>query len=105
MPSHDRRPRLSRRSLLRGGAALLGAGLLPDIAAGAPREYRLRAAPTSVNLLPGSDAQTAVWAYEGSVPGPVLRFRQGERARTTSRSSRASAQSSARAGGSYRSRP
>lgn len=71
-----------RRGLLRGGVAMLGATLLPATAAsGRVREYRLRAAPASTSLLPGSDRQTPVWAYDGRVPGPVLRFTQGERAR------------------------
>ena len=32
---------------------------------------------SSAPAIPG----TAVWAYNGSVPGPVLRYRQGERLR------------------------
>ena len=75
------RIRLHRRSLLRAAAALAGGGLLPAAASSTPRELRLRAAPASARLIPGSERETAVWAYGGEVPGPVLRFRQGERVR------------------------
>ena len=83
MPILQHLPSLSRRRLLHGGAALLGASLLPAVRAQerVVREVRLRAAADNVNLLPGGDRQTAVWAYDGRVPGPLLRFRQGERAR------------------------
>ena len=39
----------------------------------------LRAAPAKAQLLAEGEAQTDVWAYGQSVPGPVLRVRQGER--------------------------
>jgi FtsP/CotA-like multicopper oxidase with cupredoxin domain len=41
----------------------------------------LRAQAASVPLVGAGYPQTAVWGYEGSVPGPVLRYRQGERLR------------------------
>lgn len=39
----------------------------------------LRASATKAQLLAPGEAQTNVWAYGKSVPGPVLRVRQGER--------------------------
>jgi FtsP/CotA-like multicopper oxidase with cupredoxin domain len=46
------------------------------------REGRvLRAAAGRQSLVGAGHPDTAVWAYDGSVPGPVLRYRQGERLR------------------------
>jgi FtsP/CotA-like multicopper oxidase with cupredoxin domain len=38
----------------------------------------LRAAPATVALLGNAGPPTNVWAYNGSVPGPMLRVRQGD---------------------------
>ena len=46
-----------------------------------PVQARLVAAPTSAQIVPDKYPRTQVWAYDGSVPGPVLRVRQGERLR------------------------
>ena len=61
---------------------------LPAIAAGmsvrAARELHtmtLTAAPARQQLVPDEYPQTEVWSYNGAVPGPELRFRQGERVR------------------------
>ena len=43
-----------------------------------PAEYRLRAAPGAAHLGGGDSPQTDVLAYNGSLPGPVLRLKQGE---------------------------
>jgi FtsP/CotA-like multicopper oxidase with cupredoxin domain len=67
--------RFTRRGFL-GAAA--GASLFPRAATG--RDAALVAAPATASIVPGQPA-TAVWAYHGQVPGPTLRFRQGERAR------------------------
>jgi FtsP/CotA-like multicopper oxidase with cupredoxin domain len=66
---------LSRRGFLGTAAA---AALMPRVAAGDQRV--LVAAPAIAPLVAGQPP-TAVWAYGGGVPGPALRFRQGERAR------------------------
>ena len=42
---------------------------------------RLQAAPASVRLVPVPYGETAVWCYGGSVPGPEIRVRQGDRLR------------------------
>ena len=69
----------SRRDLL--AATLAGSAL-----ALAPKGYGqvatakgLRLAQTRQSLVGASDPDTAVWTYNGSVPGPELRFKQGER--------------------------
>ena len=74
---------LSRRSLLRGGAAIGGMLILPaPPLAQAPMPV-LRAAPSTAQLAPAGYPRTAVWSYAtegpGTVPGPELRLRAGER--------------------------
>ncbi len=44
-------------------------------------EARLTAGPAQAQLVPPQYPQTDVWAYNGTVPGPVLRVRQGDRLR------------------------
>jgi FtsP/CotA-like multicopper oxidase with cupredoxin domain len=41
-------------------------------------EYRIVAAPGRTHLTGQSGPQTAVWAYDGKIPGPILRIKQGE---------------------------
>ena len=72
--------RVSRRTFLGGAAASLGAVALPWPAA-ASAEVKLAPGPSRAALIGNGHPDTAVWAYDGSVPGPTLRFRQGERAR------------------------
>jgi len=72
---------VSRRSLLQAGAGLALTTLLPTWPASAStvRDYRIVAAPGRARLVGGSYPDTAVWSYNGQVPGPELRARQGER--------------------------
>jgi FtsP/CotA-like multicopper oxidase with cupredoxin domain len=75
----------SRRRFLEACAAsAAGAALLPrlTLAAAGPGQKFLRAGPAETMLLDpaAGDPMTRVWAYEGSVPGPLLRYRKGERA-------------------------
>ena len=91
---------LSRRTLLVGSAVLGGALAAPAIVravgstpaaaeatvpvkvASAPSGMMdLRAAPATAQLLPPPKGATDVWGYDGSVPGPVIRVRAGERVR------------------------
>lgn len=84
---------LNRRTFLAGGAAAVAAGtaavLLPRTG-GAPAAAErvdatsgtlLRAAPARVPLLGDGKPPVDVWGYNGQVPGPELRIRQGERLR------------------------
>ncbi len=76
--------RVSRRSLLlAGGCAALAASLPPKRSQAGPRvfEKRLGAASGQVPLVGPRYAETAVWCYDGSTPGPEIRLRQGERLR------------------------
>ncbi len=73
-----------RRALLRAAGGLGAAAWLPGIARAAPNplvEYRLRAAPGKAALVGPPHGDTAVWSYNGQVPGPMLRARQGDRLR------------------------
>ncbi|MFM2130732.1 MAG: hypothetical protein RL477_2278 [Pseudomonadota bacterium] len=71
--------RPTRRGFLAATAAGLLAPLLPLAASrAAERSYTLRAAPARARLLGASNPETPVWAYNASVPGPVIRARQGE---------------------------
>jgi FtsP/CotA-like multicopper oxidase with cupredoxin domain len=84
--SRLRSPALTRRSFLVSTAAaaagpLLSLAPLPVAAAPAVRELRLRAAPGRVRLVPEPHGETPAWCYNGSVPGPEIRVRQGERLR------------------------
>lgn len=75
---------VSRRSLfLAGGGAI--AGLVSPIgatwAATDTVEKRLTAGPGRIALLGENYPKTVVWCYSGSVPGPEIRLRQGDRIR------------------------
>ena len=76
--------RASRRALVLGaGAAGLTGALLSrrSYAESDQKECRLTPKAGSVNLTGEGSPDTAVWAYNGSVPGPEIRLRQGERLR------------------------
>jgi FtsP/CotA-like multicopper oxidase with cupredoxin domain len=76
-------PALARRTFLMTGAATaLSAGLPPwPRSAGAATALRLTAGPGRARLVPPPYPETAVWAYDGQVPGPEIRVRQGDRLR------------------------
>ena len=69
--------------MLSAGTGALGAALpfRRTFADTEIKEYRLTAGPAVVNLTGSGHPDTAVWTYDGSVPGPELRIRQGERVR------------------------
>ena len=61
----------------------IGLGLATILPAGAPAASEatpriLRAAPAQVPLLGDSYPETAVWGFDGQLPGPELRVRQGD---------------------------
>ena len=74
----------SRRTFVTGGASFAAA--LPGLhgvsaAEIQTRKFDLHPAPGQARLVPEAGRDTAVWAYDGAVPGPELRVRQGERLR------------------------
>jgi FtsP/CotA-like multicopper oxidase with cupredoxin domain len=86
--SHSHPPRLSRRSFIGSAAAFAASAALPETglaqtggAAASIRQYRLQAAVGEQQVLPQQFKPLAVWSYNGSAPGPVLRATQGERLR------------------------
>jgi FtsP/CotA-like multicopper oxidase with cupredoxin domain len=68
---------MNRRDFLQLSSAL---ALAPRFA-GAQDAYRLKAAPAVQHMVGAEHPPTQVWAYNGTVPGPLLRYRQGERLR------------------------
>ena len=83
-----RLPTLTRRAFLASSAATAAGAMMPlhspSPAQAAPlREVTLRAAPGRIRLVPAADAETPAWSYNGSVPGPEIRVKQGERLRIT----------------------
>ena len=86
--SPRRRAPISRRAFLAGSGAAAALTALPGArayaAAGAVkpvRRFALRPGRTSAQLLPASYPTTPVWAYDGVVPGPEIRVKQGDRVR------------------------
>jgi FtsP/CotA-like multicopper oxidase with cupredoxin domain len=72
---------LSRRTFLAGSAAAGAALPLRHAWADGPQAFDLRAAPGRVRLVPEPWGQSDVWCYGGTVPGPEIRVRQGDRLR------------------------
>ncbi|PSH64284.1 copper oxidase [Phyllobacterium brassicacearum] len=74
-------PTLTRRAFLASAAASATGAMLPisPAATAVTREVSLRAAPGRVRLVP--PAETDAWSYNGIVPGPEIRLRQGDRLR------------------------
>ena len=69
----------TRREFLAAAAASAGVALFPEKATSARRVLGVREARAS--LAGAGFPQTAIWGYDGAVPGPELRYRQGERLR------------------------
>ena len=71
----------SRRSFLVGAAGLLATVRLPRASADSPkpaRQFTLTAAKGRASLVGKAHPETDVWCYDGGVPGPLIRARQGE---------------------------
>jgi FtsP/CotA-like multicopper oxidase with cupredoxin domain len=81
---------LKRRDILKAGAicAVSPLAAAPALAAGRPGASVglatvLRPGPARVHMVGAAYPATEVWTYNGDVPGPVLRVRQGTPFRTT----------------------
>lgn len=63
--------------------SMLAAGSMsvPNLISAAPHPQRLVASHTEADLVAGFGPRTKVYAYNQQVPGPLLRFKQGERLR------------------------
>ncbi len=76
------RPAISRRGFLGASAGSALVAALPGrLALAAPHDYRLTAGSAHARMVGGSYPETAVWAYNGMVPGPAIRVPQGSRLR------------------------
>ena len=62
-------------------AATAAAGLTSPVSPAQAPVRRLRIAPARQALVGDGNPVTPVWAYNGTVPGPTLRARQGDRLR------------------------
>jgi FtsP/CotA-like multicopper oxidase with cupredoxin domain len=74
----------TRRDFLTASVALTAtAGLYPlaKASTGDVREFTLVAAPSRLPVVGGAYPETDVWSYNGGLPGPEIRVRQGERLR------------------------
>ena len=80
---------ISRRHVLRTGAAFTAISTLSParVAMAGPTEdpFLLRAAAGQAALRPAPYGSTDVWSYNGSLPGPEIRVRQGDRIRVLAR--------------------
>lgn len=76
---------LGRRAFMRGVVATVAVPALGRtqrvLAAGASAPLRLNASRAQFPLVGEEGPATAVWAYNGQVPGPLIRARQGDRLR------------------------
>ncbi len=70
---------INRRQFLTHSFAIAGVSCLPRIAWSAKTTRSLKAALAEKRLVPGSEYQNAtVWAFDQTVPGPVLRYRKDD---------------------------
>ncbi|MDW4497145.1 multicopper oxidase family protein [Sulfitobacter sp. D35] len=69
---------LTRRQFHRSAIGAAAVAALPAIARPATAPI-LQAREGNVRLAPEDYPETRIWGYDGTVPGPVLRARQGER--------------------------
>ena len=80
---------ISRRHVLCTGAAFTAISALSParVAMAGPTEdpFLLRAAAGQAALRPAPYGSTDVWSYNGSLPGPEIRVRQGDRIRVLAR--------------------
>lgn len=75
---------LSRRSFLKGSGGAVVVATLPPWSSAAGRqttECHITARPGRIPLVGASNPETKIWGYDGKVPGPELRVRQGDRLR------------------------
>ncbi len=74
-------PCLTRRAVLGIGVASVASLAVPRGPRADPLDLTLRAAPGRAPLVGPPHPETPAWCYNGTVPGPAIRVRQGERLR------------------------
>jgi FtsP/CotA-like multicopper oxidase with cupredoxin domain len=78
-------PTLARRAFLAGGLGAAALPFLPRYGQAANEPIVLHAAPAVQALAGGDYPKTEIWAFNGAAPGPLLRYRQGDRLQATLR--------------------
>ena len=75
------KPTVTRRAFVASSlAGVMSTTLpIPGMAEAATRKFSLRAAPGRRRLVPEPHPDTAAWCYNGKIPGPEIRIRQGDR--------------------------
>ncbi|WP_099864917.1 multicopper oxidase family protein [Pararhizobium haloflavum] len=82
--SNLRIPTLTRRAFIASATAVSAGAMFTlesNARAASVREFRLRAGFGRAQITPEPHGDTAVWCYDGSLPGPEIRVRQKERLR------------------------
>jgi FtsP/CotA-like multicopper oxidase with cupredoxin domain len=81
--NNNRKFQVSRRTFVTGSAGLALTAALPltSVLASNVREYHISAAPGRAALAGKGQPDTSVWCFNGTMPGPEMRVRQGERLR------------------------
>src|SRR5271166_6757487 len=71
---------ITRRAFLAGASGVAVVAAWPPVARGLEpdKQFTLVAAPARVALVGGRHPQTDVWGYDGRVPGPTIRVKQGQ---------------------------
>ncbi|MEL0108368.1 MAG: multicopper oxidase family protein [Rhodospirillaceae bacterium] len=79
---YSKRP-ITRRAVIKVSAGLALASIASPwpAQASSPREYRITTGHSRAHLVGGNHPETAVWSYNGKVPGPEIRAKQGDRVR------------------------
>ena len=72
---------MKRRDFLGAAALATTLPLARRTEAANPAAHKLKLAPARLSLVGAANPATDVWGYNGKVPGPELRFKQGERLR------------------------
>src|SRR5688572_23455843 len=72
---------MNRRDFLGAAAGAAACAVVPVALPASAPSRALRIAASEQSLVGGAHPRTAVWSYNGTVPGPELRFRQGDRLR------------------------
>ena len=76
--------KLNRRSFMIGAGGLsLAAWSAPLLASDGVADYKLDIRAGRAELLEEGGPKTAIWGYDGIVPGPMLRGRRGQPMRVT----------------------
>ena len=75
------KPTVTRRAFVASSLAGVISTTLsfPGAAEAATQKFSLRAAQGRTRIVPEPHSDTAAWCYNGKVPGPEIRIRQGER--------------------------